>query len=71
MHDTLKTWRKDAGFNQEELAEKLGWDRTTVTRYETANLIPSAERILLFGKACDRSDDEIAAVVMLRLELVA
>lgn len=34
--DELKTWRKRAGYTQEELAQILGTTKTTVYRWEAA-----------------------------------
>lgn len=55
--EKLKSIRKQAGFSQEQLAEKLGVSRQAVTKWETDAGIPDIENIVaisaLFGISID------------------
>lgn len=55
--ERLKNIRKQAGFSQEQLAEKLGVSRQAVTKWETEAGIPDIENIMaisaLFGISID------------------
>ena len=49
--DNLVSLRKMHGFSQDELAEKIGVSRQTLSKYETGDCIRKRERI--FRTACD------------------
>ncbi len=55
----LKKLRKDAGFSQEKLAEKIGVSRQAVTKWETENGIPDIENIINISKLFDISIDDL------------
>jgi DNA-binding helix-turn-helix protein len=40
--------RKEAGITQKELAERIGWSRPQIQRYETRKSIPSIEYLIAF-----------------------
>lgn len=39
--EELRIWRKQHLINQHDLAERVGYDRTTIARYEAGNLVPN------------------------------
>ena len=40
--------RREAGITQKELAERIGWSRPQIQRYETRKSIPSIEYLIAF-----------------------
>lgn len=57
--DKLKSIRKQAGFSQEKLAEKLGVSRQAVTKWETDTGIPDIENLMAISALFDISIDEL------------
>lgn len=57
--EKLKSIRKQAGFSQEKLAEKLGVSRQAVTKWETNAGIPDIENIMAIAAMFDVSVDEL------------
>ncbi|MDZ4801024.1 MAG: helix-turn-helix transcriptional regulator [Bryobacteraceae bacterium] len=55
----LARLRKERGFTQVELAEKIGIKQTLVTDYETDRLRLTAELVVRFALALDVSMDEL------------
>ena len=55
--DRLKRLRKEAGFIQADMAEKLNIKRETYTRYETGSINPPSDMILAISKLFDVSAD--------------
>ena len=47
MHDRIKKLRKALGLTQQEFADKLKVDRSTITGYETAKSVPNNAMISL------------------------
>jgi DNA-binding XRE family transcriptional regulator len=45
----VKEIRKKFGWRQDELAEKIGVSRKTVTNYETGGVIPESKKVLLLS----------------------
>jgi transcriptional regulator with XRE-family HTH domain len=69
--DKLKSERKNKGWSQEELAEKLFVSRQSVSKWESGQNYPSIEILInisdLFGLTIDellRSDDELKKKVI-------
>lgn len=57
--EKLKLIRKQAGFSQEQLAEKLGVSRQAVTKWETDTGIPDIENMRAISVLFDISIDEL------------
>lgn len=66
MHEfgsILKKMRKDAGFSQEEIAEKLHIARSSISKLETNNLELRASDLLKWAKVTE-NQDYLAAIVL-------
>ena len=59
LAEKLKFLRKQAGMSQEQLAEKLGVSRQTVTKWETDAGIPDIENVIAISALFDISIDEL------------
>lgn len=57
LADKIIYLRKKSGWSQEELAEKLGVTRQSVSKWEGAQSVPDLERILQLGKVFGVSTD--------------
>ena len=57
--EKLKSIRRQAGFSQEKLAEKLGVSRQAVTKWETDTGIPDIENLMAISTLFDISIDEL------------
>lgn len=57
--EKLKSIRKQAGFSQEKLAEKLGVSRQAITKWETDAGIPDIENLMAISTLFDISIDEL------------
>ncbi|MBQ1430894.1 MAG: helix-turn-helix transcriptional regulator, partial [Firmicutes bacterium] len=57
LAETIVQLRKQAGWSQEELADKLGVSRQAISKWESAQSVPDLNRILdmsrLFGVSTD------------------
>lgn len=58
MH-IIKDKRERAGMTQGELAERLGVDRTTVTKWESGDAMPRADKLPDIAKALGCTVDEL------------
>lgn len=58
--DNLVSVRKMHGFSQDELAEKIGVSRQTLSKYETGESLPDIERCKLLAEVLDVSLDDLA-----------
>lgn len=54
---TLAEWMKASDVSDEALAEKLGWDRSTISRVRRGKLIPSHGLIAAVVKASNGEVD--------------
>ena len=57
--DNLVSARKMHGFSQDELAEKIGVSRQTLSKYETGESLPDIERCKLLAEVLDVSLDDL------------
>ena len=57
--DNLVSLRKMHGFSQDELAEKIGVSRQTLSKYETGESLPDIERCKLLAEVLDVSLDDL------------
>lgn len=53
VKDLIKLYRNEKKISQEELAEKLGVSRVTITRYENGTRVPSIDMLRKIAKALD------------------
>lgn len=59
--EKLKNLRSQAGYSQEQLAEKLNASRQAITKWETAGGLPDIENIIAIANLFDISIDELLA----------
>ena len=57
--DNLVSLRKMHGFSQDELAEKIGISRQTLSKYETGESLPDIEKCKLLAEVLDVSLDDL------------
>lgn len=57
--DNLMSMRKMHGYSQEDLAEKIGVSRQTLSKYETGESLPDIEKCRLLAAALDVSIDDL------------
>lgn len=57
--DNLVSMRKMHGYSQEELAEKIGVSRQTLSKYEVGESLPDIEKCRLLANALDVSIDDL------------
>ena len=55
----IYTLRKEKGFSQENLAEKVNVTRQTISNWELGETSPNPEQLILLSKALDKSIDEL------------
>lgn len=48
--ERLKSLREEAGITQIQLAREVNLDKSTIAKYETAKISPSAEVLIIFAK---------------------
>ena len=49
----LATWRNKNGYTLDQAAEKLGFDRYMLNRYENGVHVPQGKRVILIRDLCD------------------
>ena len=57
--DNLSKSRKKAGLSQEELAEKMGITRQTISKWETGASVPDVEELQRLCAALSASAEEL------------
>ena len=57
--DNLVSLRKIHGYSQDELAEKIGVTRQTLSKYETGESLPDIERCKRLAEVLDVSMDDL------------
>lgn len=57
--DNLISMRKMYGYSQDELAEKIGVSRQTLSKYETGDSLPDIEKCKRLADALDVSLDDL------------
>ena len=55
----INTLRKEKGFSQEKLAEKVNVTRQTISNWELEETSPNPEQLILLSSALDKSIDEL------------
>ena len=55
LADKIVNLRKRAGWSQEELAEKMGVSRQSISKWEGAQSVPDMNRILKLSEVFHRS----------------
>jgi putative transcriptional regulator len=58
-HNDVAAARKDAGFKQAELAEKIGVTRQTIIAIEKGNYTPSVLLVLKLAHALNKKVEEL------------
>jgi transcriptional regulator with XRE-family HTH domain len=59
LGERLRQLRKEAGWSQAELGEKIGTDSQRVSRYETGKITPSLDAIIRIAQALNVSIDHL------------
>jgi transcriptional regulator with XRE-family HTH domain len=59
LGERIKQLRKDAGWSQAELGEKVGTDAGRISRYEAGRITPSAEALVRIAEVFNVSLDHL------------
>lgn len=59
LGDRIRQLRKEAGWSQAELGDKIGTDSQRVNRYETGKITPSLDAIVRIAQALNISIDHL------------
>ena len=59
LGERIAYYRKKAGYSQEGLAERLGVSRQAISKWETGEATPDAERIIALAAALGISSDTL------------
>lgn len=55
----LKACRERKGYTQESFAKKIGVDRSTVSKWESGEMLPRTDRLKKLSKLLDVTIDEL------------
>ena len=64
--NAIEKRRLRLGFTQEELAEIVSVDRTTIGKWEMGKSVPRIKHVIALSKALDCSIDDILHVIYLQ-----
>ena len=59
LGDRIRVLRKEAGWSQAELADKIGVDPGRVSRYESGRITPSADALVRLAESLNVSIDHL------------
>ena len=59
LGERIAYYRKQAGYSQEALAERLGVSRQAISKWETGEATPDAERIIALAKVLGITTDAL------------
>ena len=59
LGDKILNYRKKLGLSQEQLGEKVGVSRQTVSKWEIGQTVPELEKMILLAKEFDTTIDEL------------
>jgi transcriptional regulator with XRE-family HTH domain len=59
LGDRIRQLRKEAGWSQADLGDKIGTDSQRVSRYETGKITPSLDAIIRIAQALNISIDHL------------
>lgn len=59
LGERIRQLRKEAGWSQAELGDKIGTDSQRVSRYETGKITPSLDAIIRIAEALNISIDHL------------
>ena len=57
ISDKIQLLRRENGWSQDELAEKLGVSRQSVSKWESGKALPDSEKVLAIAQLFDVSTD--------------
>lgn len=60
LYENLYKFRREKGYSQEELANKIGVSRQSVSKWETNEIKPSMENIILLCKALEKDISDLS-----------
>ena len=60
LYENLYKFRREKGYSQEELANKIGVSRQSVSKWETNEIKPSMENIILLCRALDKDISDLS-----------
>lgn len=62
FHENFKTARKKNGFTQQQLAEILGLNRTSISKYESGDVMPNVKTIVKICELFNMTFEELYEV---------
>lgn len=65
LNKNIYRFRKEKGFSQEKLAEKINVSRQTISNWELGETAPNPEQLMLLSKVFQKSIDELVGNEMM------